>query len=29
MIFNPTNATMIEANQLNACNMCHVDKTIN
>lgn len=28
MIFSPTNAKMIEANQPNACNMCHVDQTI-
>ena len=27
-IFSPTNASMIEANQANACNMCHVDKSI-
>ena len=28
MIFSPTNVKMIEANQPNACNMCHVDKSI-
>ncbi len=28
-IFNPTNAAMIEANQPNACNLCHLDKPIN
>ena len=28
MILNPTNADMIESNQPNACNMCHVDKSI-
>ena len=27
-IFNPTNVKMLEANQPNACNMCHVDKSI-
>lgn len=27
-IFNPTNAAMMEANQPNACNMCHVEKNI-
>ncbi len=29
MIFNPTHAGMIEANQPNACNLCHLDKPIN
>ena len=28
MIFSPTNASMIESNQPNACNMCHTDKSI-
>ncbi|MEO1970117.1 MAG: cytochrome c3 family protein [Pirellulaceae bacterium] len=28
MIFSPTQPQMIEANQPNACNMCHVDKPI-
>ena len=28
MIFSPTDARMIEADQPNACNMCHVDKFI-
>ncbi len=28
MIFSPTNVKMIEANQPNACNMCHVEKSI-
>ena len=28
MILNPTNADMIESNQPNACNMCHVEKSI-
>ena len=28
VIFNPTNRKMIEANQPNACNLCHVDKPI-
>ena len=27
-IFSPTNPAMIEANQMNACNQCHVDKSI-
>ena len=27
-IFSPTNAKMLEANQPNACNMCHVDENI-
>lgn len=27
-IFNPTNSAMIEANQPNACNLCHLDKPI-
>ena len=27
-IFNPTDARMIEANQPNACNLCHLDKPI-
>ena len=27
-IFNPTDARMIEANQPNACNLCHLDKNI-
>ncbi len=27
-IFNPTNPAMIEANQPNACNLCHLDKPI-
>lgn len=27
-IFSPTNAAMMEANQLNACNICHVEKPI-
>ena len=27
-IFSPTDRSMIEANQPNACNMCHVDETI-
>ena len=27
-IFSPTNSKMIENNQMNACNQCHVDKTI-
>ena len=27
-IFNPTEKSMIEANQPNACNMCHLDKPI-
>ncbi len=27
-IFNPTNAAMIEANQPNACNLCHLDKPV-
>ncbi len=27
-IFNPTEKTMIEANQPNACNLCHLDKPI-
>lgn len=28
MIFSPTNKAMIESNQPNACNLCHVDKPI-
>jgi predicted CXXCH cytochrome family protein len=28
-IFSPTNRKMIEANQPNACNMCHTEKPIN
>jgi predicted CXXCH cytochrome family protein len=28
MIFSPTNRQMIEANQPNACNLCHVDQSI-
>jgi len=28
LIFNPTNSDMIESNEPNACNMCHVDKPI-
>ncbi|GAG16033.1 unnamed protein product [marine sediment metagenome] len=28
MIFSPTNRRMIEANQANACNLCHVEKPI-
>lgn len=28
VIFNPTNARMIEANEPNACNLCHLDKPI-
>jgi hypothetical protein len=28
MIYSPTRADMIEANQPNACNMCHTDKPI-
>ncbi len=27
-IFNPTDARMLEANQPNACNLCHLDKPI-
>lgn len=27
-IFSPTNAPMIESNQPNACNLCHLDKSI-
>lgn len=27
-IFSPTNRPMIESNQMNACNQCHVDKSI-
>ena len=27
-IFNPTDSAMIEANQPNACNLCHLDKPI-
>lgn len=27
-IFSPTNRAMIESNQMNACNQCHVDKPI-
>ena len=27
-IFNPTNVKMLEANHPNACNMCHVDESI-
>lgn len=27
-IFSPTNPAMIEANQPNACNLCHLDKPI-
>lgn len=27
-IFSPTNADMIESNQPNACNLCHVEKSI-
>ncbi len=28
MIFSPTNAAMIESNQPNACNECHVDQSL-
>jgi len=28
-IFKPTNKAMIEAGQANACNLCHLDKSIN
>lgn len=28
MIYSPTNAAMIEANQPNACNLCHTDRPI-
>jgi hypothetical protein len=28
VIFNPTNRKMIEANEPNACNLCHLDKPI-
>ena len=28
-IFSPTNTAMIEANEPNACNLCHVEKSIN
>jgi len=28
MIFSPTNSEMIESNQLNACNICHVEESI-
>jgi len=28
MIFKPTNRAMLEANQPNACNMCHVEETL-
>ena len=28
MIFSPTSAAMIESNQPNACNQCHVDRSI-
>lgn len=27
-IFSPTNAAMLESNQLNACNICHVEESI-
>ena len=28
LIYNPTNADMIESNEPNACNLCHMDKTL-